>query len=260
MFMELSSSAQVDLSVCLFHFCPLSSLSVSFPHHHPSVSFLISVLPSACYCYFPLPHFYHCPSISQSLASFPQSVWMHSPWWFALQLNRRTCCSASNWPERRRLKAPGCEHFAATSPTPSARLMQWVTSRSHAHTKKGGSLSGHRQAAKESRAVYKLCLVVVSSPSSSWERSTITVYVRCKIQGCKTKKILKMLTVPWWEPNCINVESSRCWFGILATWHVPWRGEGGVKCSVNCHAVIMMPGMTALSLHTSVWCQRKKKS
>lgn len=164
----------------------LSSLifpSVSFPHHHPSLSlsWFPSSLLSVTVHYFPLSRFCHCPSISPSLASFPQSVWMHSPWWFALRLNRRTCCSASNWPERRRLKAPGCEHFAATSPTPSARLMRWVTSHSHAHTtKKGGSLSGHRQAGKESAAVYKFCLVVDSSPSSSWERSTIILVIRVK--------------------------------------------------------------------------------
>ncbi len=53
-------------------------------------------------------------SISCSFTSSFQSVWTHLPWWFALQLNRRTCCSASNWPERKQLKAPGCEHFAAT--------------------------------------------------------------------------------------------------------------------------------------------------
>lgn len=58
------------------------------------------------------------------VVSFFQSVWMLLLWWFVLQLNRRTCCSASSWLERKQLRVPGCGLSVAMLPTPSAELMQ----------------------------------------------------------------------------------------------------------------------------------------
>lgn len=276
MFMEFKRSSWfVCLSPPLLS--TLISPSVSFSHHHPSLSlsWFPSSLLSVTVHYFPLSRFDHCPRISQSLSSFPQSVWMHSPWWFALQPNRRTCCSASNWPERRRLKAPGCEHFAATSPTPSAGLMRWVTSHSHT-TKKGGSLSGHRQAGKESAAVYKFGLVSVSSSSSDLRKKhcytghfgkkvvakfgsknfplflSDTRYSDVKLRHFKN--VIWGLTVHW----CGSLGSSEVVSSSALVWYLgDSTGEDGVKCPVRCHAAVMMLRTTILSVQRSVWCRIK---
>lgn len=139
---------------CFFflHFCLRSSLHlVLFPFSSSNtlpqsyLSFSISISSSQTLHWLISPPFLFiisslsfCRRLSiPRAASFsPQSVWMLSPWWFTPQLNRRTCCSASNLPERKRLKAPGCERFAATSPTPSAGLTQWVATHIHSHTQK----------------------------------------------------------------------------------------------------------------------------
>lgn len=188
-FFFFSSTASVcsHISICfpfpffLSNTLPQSSSFFSIScSSSQSLHWLISRLPSLCHCSSISLSLYQRLSISRSLASSLQSVWMRLPWWSALQPNRRTCCSASNWPERKQSKAPGCEHFAATWQTPSARLMQWVATHKHTHVhkkKKVGSLT-EQQAGKE--AVTALSTAVYtewtfSSPKTNWSSLALTI-------------------------------------------------------------------------------------